>query len=919
MSEGDRRDDAGLDVTLPGLGGDAGTDATVAPAAAHRLPGPPVIARADLGTDATIAPTDASTSTPGGADVTLPGPGGAVAPAAAPKARTLPGAGILGRGLQPPPGLAATAASGAGRGFDETMAAPAAPHAPTLPGPHTVVDLPSLSPVDDAAYSIGPEIARGGMGKILSARDRRLRRDVVIKVTRGGASHIDPRFEREALITARLQHPSIVRVYDAGILGDGRAFYAMERVRGRSLEVVLEETTTLRDRLALLPHAIAVCDALAYAHSEGVLHRDLKPANILLGPFGETVVIDWGLAKDLRAPDGGLAPSDARLPLDPSISGPQRDSGERTASSSDGMQLTMDGAVMGTPSYMAPEQARGEPADERSDIYALGALLYTMLTGAPPHRGTTTAEVLAQVSAGTHEPIAQREPQLPPELATIVEHALALAPGERPASAKELAEELRRFTAGKLVARHVYSPWVLFRRWLRRHRVPVAIAAVAVVILAAGGVLSLRAVVEERDIARLAEANAQVARTEAENKRDELVIRDLAKGVLESDPSAAAAWLTHLSDRALAWPEAHDLARAAAAQGLARVLAGHTADAEHVALVDPTHIVSAGDDGVLRLWDLVAETSIVMEGHKGPIERLVVSPDRKWAATGGTDGEVRLWDLTTRTGRELLPRHKLTVRDVGFSPDGRQLISSGEEGTLVVWDVATGTAKVLARHAFGFRPAVWTPDGAHVIAGGFDGSLGVFDPATGGTMRPGTGTEIRCLAVAPDGTRIAVGDENGDVTLWSADLRTHETIGRHTDVVRSVLFSPDGRAVLSAGGSTEVRVFDIATRTSRALDGNADGIKFLAISPDGATVASAGIDSTIRLWPFAGGAARVLRGHGVEVKAVLFLPDGRLVSAAEDDMLRVWTLDPGEPPTGVPLRAWIERHTSVPVGAGHGR
>ena len=340
---------------------------------------------------------------------------------------------------------------------DTLLPADAAAHGATLPGPHVVADLPSLPRVDDSLYAIGAEIARGGMGKILSARDRRLRRDVVIKVTRkDDRGRIDPRFEREALITARLQHPSIVRVYDAGVLGDGRAFYAMERVRGRSLEVVIEESKNLRERLTLLPHAIAVCDAIAYAHSEGVLHRDLKPSNVLVGPFGETVVIDWGLAKSIRDSDDSSESSSKRQRAETPLPIDRVDSIDAN--------LTQLGAVLGTPSYMAPEQARGEPSDERSDIYALGALLYTMLTGSAPHRGRTTDEVLAQVAEGIHTPISEREPAIPRELRSVVERAMALNPADRIATAKELAEELRRFTAGKLLSTHQYSLPQLLRR-----------------------------------------------------------------------------------------------------------------------------------------------------------------------------------------------------------------------------------------------------------------------------------------------------------------------------------------------------------------------------------------------------------------------------------------------------------------------
>src|SRR5512139_658913 len=219
------------------------------------------------------------------------------------------------RGLEstvaPASGVASTVAPSSG--LESTVAPPVRPRRPSGSPPPSLGtvgptiaaeanDLPELPAVDGALYAIGPEIGRGGMGRVIAARDRRLRRDVVIKVLHAGAAAA--RFQREALITARLQHPSIVRVYDAGWLAGEQPFYAMERVRGTSLDRVVAGADDARARLALLPHVIAVAEAIAYAHSEGVIHRDLKPQNVLVGSFGETVVIDWGLAKDRHAADG---------------------------------------------------------------------------------------------------------------------------------------------------------------------------------------------------------------------------------------------------------------------------------------------------------------------------------------------------------------------------------------------------------------------------------------------------------------------------------------------------------------------------------------------------------------------------------------------------------------------------------------
>ena len=289
----------------------------------------------------------------------------------------------------------------------------------------------TLSPVEPANYIDRVEIARGGMGRILSARDRRLGRAVAIKELRSDCLDLRARFEREAILTARLQHPSIVSIHEAGVWDteDGTPFYAMVLVPGRSFDRVIAGAPTLAARLALVPHVLAVADALAYAHQQHVIHRDLKPHNVLVGDFGETVVIDWGLAKDLAAhdhePHGSFACE-------------REDAGS-----------TIVGDILGTPAYMPPEQASGDIVDERADVYAIGALLYQLLSGRPPYEGSSPIAVLARVIDEAPPPLV--ETGVPPGLLAIVRCAMARDPDDRYADAGELADELRRFQSGSWI------------------------------------------------------------------------------------------------------------------------------------------------------------------------------------------------------------------------------------------------------------------------------------------------------------------------------------------------------------------------------------------------------------------------------------------------------------------------------------
>jgi len=352
-------------------------------------------------------------------------------------------------------------------------------------------------------YEPGPVLARGAQGRVRRGADAWLGREVAIKEPVSPAAH--SRLLSEALITARLQHPAIVPIYDAGKDDDGVPFCAMKLVDGRSLHDVIGETRTLDERLRLVPRVLTVAEAIAYAHSRGVIHRDLKPANVLVGPYGETVVIDWGLAKQLGGADDDRGAEAA-------------DPGGGAAPPADATEV---GTVLGTPAYMAPEQARGEPVDARADVYALGAMLYHLLAGAPPYSGVPgSGAVTGRVLDGPPPPLRALARGLPRDLATIVDKAMAREPAERYASAADLAADLGRFTSGQLVAAHQYGAVARLVRFVRRHRAAVSIGTLAAAALAATILVSVDRVVAERDVAEDERRRAVAQRRAAEELVD---------------------------------------------------------------------------------------------------------------------------------------------------------------------------------------------------------------------------------------------------------------------------------------------------------------------------------------------------------------------------------------------------------------
>jgi tetratricopeptide (TPR) repeat protein len=361
--------------------------------------------------------------------------------------------------------------------------------------------------IDPKRYVITRELARGGMGRVSLAEDVVLGRTVAIKELLDTREDLVARFRRELALTARLQHPAIVSIHDGGVWTTGELAYVMRYVTGASLESVIQKTSTLEQRMALLPHAIAVVDAIAYAHARDIVHRDLKPANILVGEFGETVVIDWGLAKDLRSSEPSSIPTAITSGTD-----------------------TQVGAVLGTPAYMPPEQAAGETVDARADVYSLGAVLYHVLAGVGPHDGPSIEAVIVKILDGAITPLDKKVSAVPRDLLAIVAKAMARDKTKRYAHAGELSIDLKKFAAGQLVGAQEYSAWQLVGRWIRRHKSVVLATTAALAVTAAMGVASVTQVVHERARAVDAQHEAIAARHDAEDLMDFMLV-DLRNGL----------------------------------------------------------------------------------------------------------------------------------------------------------------------------------------------------------------------------------------------------------------------------------------------------------------------------------------------------------------------------------------------------
>jgi len=367
--------------------------------------------------------------------------------------------------------------------------------------------------------------ARGGLGEISIARDCELGRLVALKEIL--PEHLNrqddrKRFVREAEIHGNLEHPGIVPVYGFGTYPDGRPYYAMRLIQGETLDEAIQSfhhdvSHPSDSHIAfrrLLSRFVDICNAIAYAHSRGVIHRDLKPANVLLGPFGETLIIDWGLAKVLK--DGTAGPS---TPREADEHGRDFPSGDLELPQGDPV-LTQAGRAVGTPRYMSPEQASGRKdlTSLATDIYGLGAILYAILTGqAPIERSRSVEEILRSVQAGQIRPPRTVHHWIPRALEAICLQALATKPEDRYASAKDLAADVERFLADEPTSVYREPAPIRVARWARRNRSAVSAATAGLLMILVSLVVTL--IQQSWSNAALRSANLEIQRQRDEVQR----------------------------------------------------------------------------------------------------------------------------------------------------------------------------------------------------------------------------------------------------------------------------------------------------------------------------------------------------------------------------------------------------------------
>ncbi|MHB1425463.1 MAG: protein kinase domain-containing protein [Gemmataceae bacterium] len=755
---------------------------------------------------------------------------------------------------------------------------------PRLPNSQEERPAPLLSQ-HVAGYDILGELGRGGMGVVYKARQISLNRIVALKMILAGAS-ADPqqleRFRAEAAAVALVQHPYIVQIYEIND-HDGCPYFSLEFVDGGTLAQKLNGAPQPPRLAAQLLRLLAL--AMHSAHQKGVIHRDLKPGNILLASPREHV----------SGSDSFLAEMQAAIRL----YGIPKITDFGLAKHLDVQSQTRTGAIIGTPSYMAPEQAEGRThaIGPATDVYGLGAIFYEMLTGRPPFESESSLTTIRKLLGEDPLPPSHMHRKVPRDLETICLKCLEKDPAKRYSSAEALADDLQRFLSNQPIEARPLGWWGRSVKWVRRHPSKATVAGIliltSITLLTFGGIYHFRL-----------ERAFKETRQYAEDSRRNLIRLQVAQGASAmnaGDGFTALLWFTEalrLDSAALEHEEAHRQRIAALEQGLPRPkqLWLHEGAVNDTSFSpDGRRVLTADGDGKIYLWDSeTGQAALAPLNAGGSVVQAIFSRDGRRIAAISRDDTARVWDAAN--GAPLTTPLPLVgkPRWIDFSPDGRQMVAAC--GDLArVWDVATGQPLPGDLHHSGaVNVALFSPDGRWLATAGDDGLVRLWNAADrkASAVVFSHDRAVLCLAFSPDGKRIASGSSDYTAQVWNvADGAPVGRRLRQRDRIIYLAFSPFGQRLLtSSDGGTAViwRIADGEPLVEPLRHTSA--IRWAVFSPDGCRAATSSDDNTARVWSATTGAPLTppLRANG-GINRVAFSPDGRCLATASDDgTARLW-------------------------------
>lgn len=620
-----------------------------------------------------------------------------------------------------------------------------------------------------AHFDVMRVLGRGGMGVVLEAFDSKLQRHVAIKVLDPDLANDDlarQRFCREARAAASVTHENVVAVHQVERSGEeGLPYLVMQLIAGETLEQRLKREKKLPIK-EIVRIGMQAARGLAAAHAQGLIHRDVKPGNILLEPPQDRVKLtDFGLA---------------RIAED--------------------TKLTGTGFVTGTPLYMAPEQAMGEEADPRSDLFSLGAILYETASGQTPFTGNSALAILKQITDVKHRPLKELDPNIPEWLAETIDDLLAKKPADRYQTANDLAEVLEYHWAHLKTSSDELPAvcQVELKRRSARNRMLLGVIGTAV--LAAGvlgGMLFSGMFLPGRGTAPKEEVSSA----------EPIAVLSANAGTVWSvsfDPTSQTVAMGVEDGSVRLWDLTTKSVKA-------------TIDA-HGGIVwgaqfssDGQFLATAGDDGRLKLWKPPQTKPVQVFEHPNTIRGLAVGRDGKLLFAGDRSGKLHVW--SSSTGKSLATAEQpKSIYAVAISPDGETLATGGNDNIVRLWNARTLAPKLLLTgHAGSINGLSFGRDGKTLASVGWDKTVRIWDVGSGLVLKswPGADGDLWAVAFSPDGTHLATAGQ-GAVKLWEVDTgKLHGTYLGHKTTVHTVSFNQDGSLLASGGRDGSARIWKV--------------------------------------------------------------------------------------------------------------